>query len=197
MPYAPSSRWLNWAGNFGLLLLGIAALIATAKFVGLLPTFNVVGGPQSNIVAALAPAVSWVLVIVGWFFVSRDQNRRERRKEVRSEIERLIHEVGQIEIRAYEYLPTMADSKESRSLGLRLKSDLQRLAQSITRLSQVDEIDVKDALTTLRQAVTLGHDFDSKLRQPCDLDSAWALEVQTAANGLIDALESTFRKRHP
>jgi hypothetical protein len=135
------------------------------------------------------------LVILGWWVVSRDHDNRERRKEIRGQIEELTREVHEIELKTYDYLPTTADSNESLSLGLRLKSDLQRLALALARLAKVEEINVKDAMTLLRQAVT-GDDFDSKARKPAGLDSAWALKVQIAANKMIDDLEWAFREKY-
>jgi hypothetical protein len=193
-------RWFNWLGNLGLLFLGVAALVAAAKYTDLMPAIG--GSKEANsnwhwmdTATAFAPAVSWLLVILGWWVVSRDHNNRERRKEVRGQIEGLIRDIREIEMKTYDYLPTTADSNVSRSLGLRLKSDLQRLSLALVRLAKVEEIDVKDEMTALRQAIT-GHEFDSRARQPCDLDSGWALEVQTTANKLIDDLELAFREKY-
>lgn len=192
-PLPSGGQTLNWVGNIGLLLIGVASVIAATQYAALLP--SVPAGGYGKLFSDLAPAVSWVLVIIGWGVVSRDHNARERRKEVRAIVERLVKDACDIEIRFYDYIPTEAQSKEGKSLQLRLKSDLQRLGMTLDRLANSENLDVREAMIELRKAVT-SRGFDSSSRLPCDLDSAWALEVQTATNTLIKELESAFRDAH-
>jgi len=201
MPPALLSRsWLTWVGNLGLLMCGVAAIIAATKYGDLIPvinpgTGNHAGPDWTAIGAALAPGVPWALVILGWKVVSRQQDARERRKEVRGEIERLIKDVSEIELRTYNYLATSGDSTKSRRLGLRLKSDLARLGEEITRLARFENLDALEAMTELRQAITF-REFDSSSRQPCDSSSEWIADVRDASHALIGRLEVTFREKH-
>lgn len=144
----------------------------------------------------IGPIVSWLLVIAGWWVVSRDHNKRERRKEVRGQVDQLIRLTLEIEGKAFSYLPTAAESPEGLALGMQLKSSLNRLAVALARLSKSEKMDLSECMTKLRQAVT-SRDFDSCARQPCNLDSQWALEISDAANALVDRLEAQFRHLHP
>ncbi len=124
---ATKLRFRNWAGNLGLLMCGIAAFIAAAKYANVTAVFIGEKGPSGSawdwkgVLRDFAPAVSWILVILGWWVVRCDQNGRERRKEVRSEVEDLAGQIHEIELRAYDYLPTTGVSGEGRSLENRLR----------------------------------------------------------------------------
>lgn len=137
--------------------------------------------------------ITSIIVIIGWKVVSRGNDRRERRKEVRAAILECTAEIRAIEEKAHSYRLTSVAG--GRPLELQLKTRLKALGRSIDRLKKFEKIDgTTEKLTDLRKMVT-GGDFESNARQPCATDSQVLHEISEAALALIDALEAGFRAR--
>lgn len=148
-----------------------------------------------SILQSIAPAISWVLVIVGWGIVSRGHNRREDRKEARASLIHIGDLIRKIEENSHLYLVSSASSPESRTLSIAIKRDLKRLAGDLQRFEESCEgIQYRLDLIAFRQAVT-GGEFDSKKRSVCGSDSVKLAEVSSAADDLLAALEAAFVRR--
>jgi hypothetical protein len=147
-----------------------------------------------SVLQSIAPAISWILVIVGWGIVSRGHNKREDRKEARASLIQLGDLVRKIEENAHQYLVSSAASAESRTLSIAIKRDLKRLAGDLQRFAEsCNGVQYRLELIAFRQAVT-GGEFDSKKRTACGADSVKLAEVSTGADDLLAALEGAFVK---
>src|SRR5690349_14716858 len=90
----------------------------------------------------LTQFVTWLLVVLGWWIVSKQNDKREHRKEVRSDVTDAVEQIQGVEEMAHEYLlQTSGRTKEARTLELQLKSRLQRIALALRRLRDHEKID--------------------------------------------------------
>lgn len=148
-----------------------------------------------TVLQAFAPAVSWVLVILGWWIVSSGHNRREDRKEVRASLTQIATLIRAIEENAHRYLVSSATSEESRTLSIAIKRDLKRLSGDLQRFElSCKGTQYRFELIGFRQAIT-GGEFDSKRRAACAQDSVKLADVSSAADALVAVLEVAFASR--
>lgn len=139
--------------------------------------------------------ITWLLVIFGWFVVSRSNDRRETRKELRALVDAIRKATIEIETAAHEYFRVEAAS--SGHQGMILRRDILRLSGLLTTLKAADpRFDIGQSLMEFRQTIT-GGDFDSaerKARVPAD---RLFLEISSAAQTLLENLESAFAQAYP
>jgi hypothetical protein len=148
-----------------------------------------------SILQSIGPAISWVLVILGWWIVSRGHNRREDRKEVRAALTHIADLIRTVEENSHHYLVSSTSSPENRTLSIAIKRDLKRLAGDLQRFEESCEgAQCRLELIAFRQAVT-GGEFDSKKRAVCAPDSVKLAEVSSGADDLLAVLEGAFVKR--
>jgi hypothetical protein len=101
-------------------------------------------------VQAVGQLITWVLVIAGWYWVSRSNDRRETRKELRSLIDGTRSLIGAIESTAYEYYGLSVDEAATR--GMFLKRDFARLARRLSTLKAANPaFDHETQLVAFRQ----------------------------------------------
>lgn len=122
--------------------------------------------PAANsLLQSFAPAVSWILVIIGWCIVRRDNNRREARKEVKTLVDQAISRSEDICEMARSYFET-PESAESYKQSARIKAGLKTLGTEVNTLRETtgSAVDAQKAMISLRKATT-GGEFDSASRQ--------------------------------
>ena len=139
--------------------------------------------------------VSWGLVILGWYFVSKDHNRREHRKEIRAVLNQIESSIRHIEETAHQYYLKAGSASDIGSISLKIKRDIKRLSGDLARLHAVcASIEFKPELIVFRSTIT-GGDFDVKRRAASSSDSTKLGDISSAADELIDILESGFVSR--
>lgn len=144
----------------------------------------------------LAGPVSWLLVIIGWTVVSKDQNNRFRRTEIRStitDVKKLLNEIENCSI-DYWMSPGSADNAHENSRLI--KQRLQWLAhykRMLTRDNSSMSLDKE--MKNLRQAIT-GDDFDSSMREALAKNSPKILKILRISNEFAEAIELAYEKKY-
>jgi len=141
---------------------------------------------------AWGPVASVILVALGWVWISRDNDRRESRKEIRTELNDLRDLIRDIEMSARSYFRTTPDDPESDRLSSLIKRSLQTLAGRLIAIKlRWKELDLDSDLTSFRRRITSG-DFDSRQRRAISSTDLLILEIENAGQSLIDAIERAF-----
>lgn len=136
--------------------------------------------------------VSWLLIIIGWFFVSRDHNRRERRKEIRALITDFVSNVRECEEKGLEYWSTPSESERATALSVSIKSAVQSLGAQLGRIQTACRgMSTSQEMIRFRRALT-SPPFDSANRPKFDPGSGRLVEISDAACDLADAVEGGF-----
>jgi hypothetical protein len=145
---------------------------------------------------ALGPLLALVAIVAGWIWVSRDNNRRESRKELRVHLNEIRELIGHVEDAANSYFRKAPTDDESRSLSVKIKRDLQHLGGRLATLKACEKTFNFDAhLMAFRASITDG-DFDSNARAVRSHTDRIFLEICNAANSLIEATEDAFARKY-
>ena len=137
--------------------------------------------------------ITWLLVIAGWVVVHFLGEARERRKEVRSELDEIFAELREIEAAAC----SLHCAEEFSGVdGRQVLVSLESVERRILRLRLFDDLEFSRAIVSLRQAISLKN-FGSSEFIKQDGDSPILDEISWATEELIDALDSGYRTRYP
>ncbi|MGC5885696.1 hypothetical protein [Ralstonia pseudosolanacearum] len=137
--------------------------------------------------------VTWLLVIIGWVVVHFLGEARERRKEVRSELDEIFAELREIETAACSLHCAEAFSGID---GRHVLVSLESAERRILRLRLYDDHEFSRAIIALRQAISL-ENFSVGEFVKQDGDSPILDEISWTTGELIDALDSGYRMRYP
>ncbi|WP_143330316.1 hypothetical protein [Chromobacterium haemolyticum] len=138
-----------------------------------------------------APAVSWVLVLWGWHRVTKENNKRELRKEVKDRIDTVAKLLDSVEDDAIEYY-RMDNSDESIRLARKIKVNVASVGHHLNILTNIDDkYRCSHELIALRKAVT-GSDFDSAERAVRELGDQIFTDIAAASVNVIRKLDRAY-----
>lgn len=138
-------------------------------------------------------AAPWLVAIVGWGFTHVFSEARERRKEVRSQLDKGIEQLLTLEKAAQEfhmateYAPLKAHE---------LTAGLDTFERKLYRISCVNVDALAGNLVALRRAITLNN-FDASTFLPQTIASEVIGTIADAAANMEDALEAQYGLRYP
>jgi hypothetical protein len=146
------------------------------------------------VVRTVAPVVQIGLIIAGWYYISRDHNRREERKELRALIAEWKRQVQILRERGIEYYQLPGSDQRAPQLARELKYGLKALCQQIQQYTNFcPSFDAADELVALRQAFT-GGEFESINRAALPLESDVLNSMANAEVKLATQFELLFMK---
>lgn len=127
--------------------------------------WNWVSEPE-NFRYFVAPLLTPLLVIIGWFVVSRDNDRRETRKEIRAQLNELAQRLDALTNSAVTYYcdTQNTDRNSAVTLEIQLKQGLERLAMNISSIGRIEPSfeEAHDVLDKLYTAITGHQKFESR-----------------------------------
>ncbi|WP_157314881.1 hypothetical protein [Chitinibacter sp. GC72] len=112
--------------------------------------------------SVIAPTIAIVLVVIGWLLVSRDNNRRELRKELRG-ISSEIGKLGEVlSEKCYQYFSSVEDEDKRYQLAFEIKTVLDKIETSFCGMSKINKNFKNEFLVlNLRGAVTNNQFFET------------------------------------
>lgn len=145
-----------------------------------------------ELIRVVIPAI---LIMIGWAFVSRDNNLRETRKEKRQFLDRTIMLLEEIEQDSVSYFIT-ADQTEAQVLSSKIGPALMRVEKALSHLrlpcqqgSVINAIAVRDKVT--------GHNaWRTAPKVALAPDCATIYQVNVAFAELIASLEAAYTKTY-
>jgi len=143
-------------------------------------------------------AARWIipslLIILGWSVVSRGNDRRETRKEVRQFLDRTISSVENIRKNSLDCL-TQGVCESSKKLELAIDPELLQMESALALLRLKNGKDVVDG-RSLRKAVSDNGQYRVAGRKKLDLDHRVLMEINDSAAELIAELEKAYRQTY-
>jgi len=136
-----------------------------------------------------------LFIIMGWVVVSRDHNKRETRKEIRSYLDRTIVSVEKVCDMAFSYFTTECELEAS-SIGAKIDPLLMRLEKSLQHLNLKNEQDAPVTAAELRQAITGHNAYKTSPRRVLMCSDSALMQINITAHGLINDLEAAYRKQY-
>ncbi|UYP84237.1 hypothetical protein jpw_08685 [Pseudomonas asiatica] len=147
---------------------------------------------------ALIEAGRWIVpsivVIIGWYVVSRGNDKRETRKEVRQFLDRTITSVENIRKNALDCL-TQSVCDSSKKLELAIDPELLQMESALSLLKLKNNNVVVDGIR-LRKAVSDNGQYRVAGRKKLDMDHRILMEINAAAAELIAELEKAYRQTY-
>lgn len=147
------------------------------------------------------PAIAWIVAAVGWGVANHQNNRREERKEVRTEIDGAANCVMEILDQLRAYRKTTAGSSEAVEIETRIKMQFQYLSLRIDRLKDRRKGVLQEPLLKLEDIeekvnhffdVATGDDFESAERAPENQNPQILARQAKSALAVDDALHRAF-----
>ncbi|TFY92769.1 hypothetical protein DYL59_02060 [Pseudomonas kairouanensis] len=138
----------------------------------------------------LVPAL---LVMLGWFYVSRDNNRRETRKENRQFLDRTIMLLEEIEGDSVSYFLT-ASQAEAQRLSSKIGPALMRVEKALSHLNLPGEHGSSINAIAVSEKVTGHNAWLAAKKVALAPDCATIYQVNVAFAELIAALEAAYAK---
>lgn len=141
----------------------------------------------------IAQLVTWLVIIVGWYFVDRRQNARETRKEIKAEIDILVETIESAIDSATAYHTA---TKHDPALSSSVKLLLAKVSKTLNLLREREVCLKNSFMVELRQACTLNNFDTVRFTQKSHTDPI-IKEIVEAGQDLIYALRRTFISKYP
>jgi hypothetical protein len=151
-----------------------------------LPPINNIAPPTWWI---FGQCITWLIILIGWIVVDKQNNSRELRREIRALIDSLITEVDKLASDAIDFHKKESfDVIEAKQIRLRI----QRIANNINRNSLIDDA---QEVYLFRRSIT-GNNFDqSSFSQQTD-SSIVLKAILEEKDELISSIEDKYCKKY-
>lgn len=137
--------------------------------------------------------IPWLIAIVGWGFTHVFSEARERRKEVRSQLDKGIEQLLSLEKAAREFHMSAAYNAVK---AHELTAGIATFERKLHRISCLKIDDLISRIVALRRSITLNN-FDLTAFKPQTGESEVLGSISEAAASMEDALEAQYGMRYP
>lgn len=137
--------------------------------------------------------IPWVIAVAGWGVTHLFSEGRERRKEARSQIDKVYEALGKLARDAYDFHTALSRDD---SAAHDLVAKVRYLERQISRIGCFDADDFAPVIIRLRRSITL-RNFDRSEFKPQEADSAVLEDISTAVEGIEDEMERQYRYVYP
>lgn len=138
-------------------------------------------------------SMPWMVAIFGWFVAHAFSEARERRKDIRSQIEKIIEKLSAIEELAITF---HTNTEHNAGQARELTSQIQRLEKMLSRIQILDMHRLNYPIITLRRAITLNN-FDSGEFKTQSLNCDLVQEITESSLIIEDEIEKQYQDRYP
>lgn len=153
--------------------------------------------PQKSQVEQIVPYLPLLLTILGWHIVSKQNDKRERRKEIRDLIKLIEQKADAVLSTATEYYSINGIDKKCPELETRIRYHLEAIKSLEGRIKKAGlSVTLKDERVGLKQSVT-GNEFESRARKKINENNVIISEVAAASVALMEKLENAYFQSYP
>lgn len=153
--------------------------------------------PVCGASAGLLTYVPWIVAIVGWYVVARQNELRERRKDIRELLNAVEQRVGGVCSDWLEFSGTEVNSREALELEAKIRFGVNSIQPLVLLINDAGlECNVTGNIVLFRQEVT-GVDFESVTRKVSDFDPARFGMISLIGMDLVRSLELTYFATYP
>lgn len=146
---------------------------------------------DKDFVGLITNAISWVIILGGWFVVNRQNNNREKRKELRSAIDEIKVDVATLTELGLNYHMGGATEMER----YKILSFSRKINRKVHRLPLpwVEINSIKHYLLQHKKKVTMINFFGAEHKTvTLKFSCIEIVSIENAAESLIDDLERAF-----
>ncbi len=143
---------------------------------------------------AIWPTIlGWFIIVIGWLANHFLSEVRDRRKEVRNQIDELIQSLDKFREDAIKFHSAEIFDEQSAS---NLKFSLRKIEGAALRMSMLEERDIGILVKRIRQAATLKN-FEPSDFQPQKYSSGIMSSVQLEVEEFIASIEGCYSRKYP
>jgi hypothetical protein len=138
------------------------------------------------------PYLPLIFTMIGWWVVSRQNDKRERRKEIREQIKQFEQRVDAVIAATTQYY--MLDGKDAKcaELSTKMRYNISVLDPLRKRIELAGlQCDIVIEILAFKQAVT-GDKFESMSRKKLQANDPHLSEVTNAGFELVDKFEKSY-----
>jgi hypothetical protein len=137
--------------------------------------------------------IPWVIAVAGWGVTHIFSEGRERRKEARSQIDKLNESLSSLSDQAHRF---HTSTEHDGATALDLQYRLRLLERQANRIVCVDSDQLSPAIIRLRRAITL-RNFDKTEFQKQEWHSDILASINVATEGIEEEIERQYRFAYP
>jgi hypothetical protein len=138
-------------------------------------------------------AIPWIVAAVGWGATHLLSEARERRKEVRSQLDKVIERLSKIEENARSF-HTALEFDQGKAASLLYEID--RLERSLTRIAKIDVETLIPVIVHHRRAITYKN-FDRSSFTTQELGNELIGDINSDTQDFEDEIEAQYRRNYP
>jgi hypothetical protein len=152
---------------------------------------------SKSLIDVWTPYLPLVLTMLGWSIVSRQHDKRERRKEIRDLIKLIEQRVNDVLTNATEYYSLDGKDSKCQAIAFKIRYGISGIdpLQKRLRVAGLD-VQISSEISAFRQAVT-GGTFDSSARRKSDSNGSVMADAAASGFDLIARLEETYFGKFP
>lgn len=143
--------------------------------------------------AGWTEAIPWSIAAIGWGATHLFSEARERRKEVRAQLDKVLERLAKLEEAARDF--HTADSFDQKK-SLAIISDIARIERVLTRLTAIDINNLVQVIIHHRRAITF-RNFDKSSFEKQDASSERISDINAATQDFEDEIEAQYRIAYP
>ena len=136
--------------------------------------------------------IPWAIIIIGWFVINAQHNKRELRKELRSSLDDIRNRVVDLENLAVLY----HTDENNHDLSTKIKVLIERIGYDIETNQLLPSSVSNERIIHLRQAITMKN-FETKSYHEQSQHSDIVRHIHWHSSQLIQSLEYHFRVKYP
>ena len=138
-------------------------------------------------------AIPWIIVVLGWFATHAFSEARERRKDVKAQLEKLNVRFLSVEESAISFhTKAEFDSAQARDIA----TQLDRTERAIGRIQILSARDLQLYIIALRRSITLENFDSSEFKQQAP-SSELLQEITHATFEIEDEIERQYQQHYP
>lgn len=138
-------------------------------------------------------AIPWIIAAIGWVATHFLSESRERRKEVSSQLDKVLDRLSKLEESAREFhTSAQYDAKKATSIVF----EIDRIERFLHRLAVINVDDLVPVIIHHRRAITFKN-FDKSSFSPVDFNSRMITDISFATQEFEDDIEGQYRVSYP
>ena len=143
--------------------------------------------------AVWTEAIPWIVAAIGWGATHLFSEARERRKEVRTQLDKLLERLAKLEEAARDF---HTDESFDQKKSLSILSDIDRIERVLTRLTAIQVDNLVPVIILHRRAITF-QNFDKTSFEKKDSSSEVISDINSATQDFEDEIEAQYRIAYP
>lgn len=140
-----------------------------------------------------ANSIPWIIAVSGWFATHAFSEGRERRKEIKAQLEKLNGRFIAIESKAITF---HTNTEFNSALARELTSELDRIERAISRIQILSVKLLLPFIISHKRSITL-QNFDCSDFQQQDCGGELVQEITNATMAIEDEIERQYLEHYP